>query len=420
MKEITEYKAQEILSASKMNVSVEALRRLQNIQGGRGIKVSHSAVGVLLEQAFRFLTIDDRYLLDQKYNQSDIIQRLGDFKQGDLADFLRVRACVGESPRDEAEQLYRAMLMLDRTYGGGVRGGEGGWITDAALAGLGHTEKINGLIIPTPLGRIGQIGDVFFLDGGDFIATTTDGDTWCYVNIRQDAHFYMDPTRDGRIYFTQTAPGSEPTGIALKGEMVADPAVADDALSQLQKESAEWRPQIKIPGIEYFDKLTIHPNEDTVNYSFPPYVFIPTTTHQAWDFGTVGKKEGFSGHCQVPNIIPGYGLGLRIKYCAENEGQSQEDALIEFDYKMRNHLEDMSIAPTAANFILPVPAGSTEQILRYYDQPIVPYSELADRDTWLIDLFARDPADVLDTLTERLLILSIRPIFMVVPEPPLE
>jgi len=425
MKEIRIFKAGDYASASELNIIVEEVRRLQNIKGGRGIQVTHSAAGVLLEVVRRFLTVDDKYLLNTKYNQSDAIQRLCDHKLGDIADIIRVRACVGEDPRDEDNQLYRAMLMLDRTYGGGERGLEGGWHSDAGLEGRGLEEGDPSHEVAPLIRSIGQLGDVLLLDAGDLIATTVDGDTWCFMNIRQDAHFYMSEERDGRIYFTTTPPGSESTGLPIMGEMIGDPAKANDALSQLKKESVEWRPQFPFPGIEYsvFDWVCYEPLNGVL-YRFPPSIRIPTSSVLAHEFVNNGKPSGYSAHTQLHDLVEGQGMGFRIKYSAENLTEGPLNAYYEYEYKIINDGGDLSTAGmVAGSFTIPIPSGNTEQDVIYADVPIVPYSDLlvAGRGCLIIFEYAvRLFSNVADTLVNRLLCTEWEPRLMVVPEPPLE
>ncbi len=417
MRQLELFAAGERASASKLNLLVEELKRLQNVQGGRRINVVHTAAGVLIDWIDRYLTTDDKYKLDEVYNQSDGILRQADKKLGDLADFLRVRNCVGESPRDEENYLFRAMLMLDRSFGGGGRGGEGGWVTDAGLDGLGLEEGDPTPAVPSPR-SIGQLGDVLILDDGDFIATTPhDGDTVCYVNIRHDAHFYLSEGYDGRLYLTTTPPGEEPNGYPIIGEIVGDPRKAN-AMGELLKESVEWRPQLKLPHYDVPGEIYASP--DTINWSFPAQAYVPNSTILAWDFATIGKDRGWSAHYQIDYKIPTYGLGFLIKYCAVNGTGATQYAYFDLEWKAINDLGSLSTLAgiTTSDFLIPVPAGSTEDTIRYLWLPFIPETAIVDYELAIIKIFGRDWGNVQDTLTTRLLITEIRMLPMIVVVPP--
>lgn len=424
MKDVKQFKAGDPVSAKLFNDRIiHELRRLQNIKGGNGVKVVHSVNGVIVSLDKGVITIDDKYKAHTNRNQSTIVERKADLKRGDLMDIWRIRATTDPDPRTPIttlatadDILYRIMWLIDRTYGGGTRGGDGGWITDAGREGLDKTRIFEPHAIPPPARRIGQIGDIVMLDNGDFIAETVDGDRHVYSNIRQDAHFYMEESRDGRIYFTTTPPGVKPNGYAIKGEMVCDPAVANDPLSQLKKESGEWRPQHTLPVYDVPGEIY---EPDDSGYRFPPLVRVPNSTVEAYDFGTTGVKEGWSAHYQIQYKLPTYGLGYLIKYSANNPTGSPQNAFMENYWKTADHGGDISIAGlAAANFTLPVPAGATETDIQYAWVGFIPETSLIDFSLAIIGLFARDPVDVSDTLTNRLLITEVKMLPMIVVVPP--
>lgn len=424
MKDIKQFKKGDPLSAKLFNDRIlHELRRLQNMKGGTGVKVVHTANGVLLSMDKGITTIDDKYRAHTEYNQSTQVQRLGDLRRGDLMDIWRIRATLDQDPKTPVttaqsadDVLYRIMWLIDRNFGGGGRGGDGGWVTDAARPGLDKTKIYEPHEVPTPSVRIGQIGDIVILTDDDIIATTADGDIWTYTNIRHDAHFHMDASRDGRIYFTTTPPGQEPSGFPIKGEMVGDPTVANSAYSQLKKESVEWRPQWKLP---VYDVPGVINDPAESGYRFPPLRRVPNSTVMAYAFGTAGRKEGWSAHYQIQYKIPTYGLGYLIKYSANNPTGGQQDAFMENYWKTANAGGDISIAGLApANFNLPVPAGATETDIQYAWVGFIPETSVSDFSLAIIGLFARDPADVADTLANRLLITEVKMLPMIVVVPP--
>jgi len=162
-------------------------------------------------------------------------------------------------------------------------------------------------------------------------------------------------------------------------------------------------------------ELTIYPSEDTVNWRFPPFVYVPTSSMQALEFGTVGKNEGLSGHFQIIEFecpldcLSPYGIGFRIKYSAESV--SLTNAYIDLEYKVINHLgnKNISVDLIAADFLIPVPLGSTELDERYLDVGFIPSGLLSKDAMIIIKTFGRDAGHVLDTLDSRLLIEEIKP-----------
>jgi hypothetical protein len=109
----------------------------------------------------------------------------------------------------------------------------------------------------SPPRRIGQIGDIVILTNDDEIVQTRDGDVFTYANIRHDAHFHKTDQRDGRIHFTDAAPGTRPSGgMQLIGEMVCDPAVKNTDTG-LGKESGQWCPQVRLPYLDGFSDDTV-------------------------------------------------------------------------------------------------------------------------------------------------------------------
>lgn len=401
----------------KLNALVRELKRLRNIQGA-GIIVSHTTSGILLAVPKTPLTIDDKYLLDSDYNMNTMVRRLCDLMSGDIGDLWRVRAHPTGTVREVGERRtlpgFRLMWLVNYD---GTALVEGGWLTDSADVGLGETEHKPEHIVATPKRRVAQIGDIVILTDDDEISETPDGDKYTLANIRHDAHQHMDEEHDGRIYFTTTPPGDEPSGFEVIGEMVGDPAKANSAYSLLKKESVEWRPQLKVPNLDIPGE--IYNPRDVTTYAFPPVVRIPNSSVMAYEFGITGRDEGWSAHYQPHHKLDSYGLGFMIKYTAENEEEVQQDAFMELDYKLANDGEDISTAGMInADFTIPVPAGSTEQDLNICYHGFVPAPDYADKDLVICDHFARDVANVLDTLSTRLLVIEVKMIYMTVVVPP--
>jgi hypothetical protein len=401
----------------KLNLMVMEIRRLRNIQGA-GIIVSHNSNGVLLAIPQRNLTVDDKYVLDSDYNESTMVQRLGDLMRGDLGDLWRIRAVPGGAVRTIGERRslpgFRLMWLINHD---GLAGAEGGWLTDSADVGLSETEHSPDFAIPTPIRRVAQIGDIVILTDDDISSTTEDGDGYTYANIRQDAHFHMSEERDGRIYFTKNPPGDLPSGYDIKGEMVGDPAVANDPLSLLGRESVEWRPQIKVPIMDI--PGTIYDPRDTTNWRFPPIIRIPSSSLEAYDFGYLGTDEGWSGHWQPMFKLDSYGLGWQVKFSAENTEEEDRDIYITVIWKLANDGEDISTAGlTTSNFTITVPAGATEQDLQIEYLAMVPASQYDEKDLLICDVWGREASNVLDTLDSRMLVIDLKLIYMTVPEPP--
>lgn len=410
------------VSATAFNRIIDEIRRLQNIQGGDDIKITHTPNGVIVARERRILVIDDKYRLHlDRVNESDEVKRSCDQKAGDLADIWRVRACVDEDPNENLaegpEALKRLHWLINRSFGGGGAGGEGGYITDAARPGLDLTEFDPEWKVATPLSRTGQIGDIVILDEGDLIAATEDGDVFCYSNIRHDAHFFKSQAQDGSLYLTDTPPGNEPNGLPIKGELVGDPAIANTR-GELLKESVEWRPQVKLPTYDIVQDIYQHPNAAT--YRFPRSTYVPDSNVQASVFGVIGRNEAWSAHYQIPYKIPNLGFGFLVKYSAANPTGTTQYAYMKNDWKVVDALGSMStlVGVSAADFLLPVPAGSVETTLRHYFYIFVPPASLIDWSLIMTPTFARIAGDVNDTLTGRLLIVEVKPTLGIYTPPP--
>lgn len=211
------------------------------------------------------LISDDKYQIEAPVNRSTEVMRLCDENRGDLDDIWRVRAvpCAADVAADmeqrddetrvkiiSTQEAYRLMWLINTLIGG-----EGGWITDVPPEGLALAVRSDEKALSPPR-RIGQIGNIVILTDDDEIVQTHDGDIFTYANIRHDAHFHKNTSRDGRIHFTDTAPGNRPTGgTQIIGEMVCDPAVKNTD-TNLGKESGQWCPQIQIPYLDGFSDDT--------------------------------------------------------------------------------------------------------------------------------------------------------------------
>jgi hypothetical protein len=212
------------------------------------------------------LISDDKYRIESEVSRSTEVLRLCDENRGDLDDIWRVRAVPSagdiaadlEQRDDETrvklistQEAFRLMWLINT-----VIGGEGGWITDVPPEGLGLGRLTDEKQVSPPR-RIGQIGNIVILTADDEIVQTRDGDVFTYANIRHDAHFHKTEQRDGRIHFTDTSPGTRPSGGTwLLGEMVCDPAVKNTDTG-LGKESGQWCPQVRIPYLDGFSDDTV-------------------------------------------------------------------------------------------------------------------------------------------------------------------
>lgn len=275
MQSLDSFESGKPISAEKLNSLVEAVNVLQNVIAGDGIEVDNTATGLIISAVREMLTIDDRYKLDTKYNQSDRVQRKADQKQGDIADQFRIRSTTEADPSGRESVLYRLMWLINRLD----TGGEGGWITDAGRSGLSKTKADFKSSVPTPAGRIGQLGDVIELDEDDEIAQTADGDIQCYANIRHDAHFKKDTEHDGRLYLVDANPGHAPYGPHLMGDFVGDPSVANTD-SRLNKETVNWRPSFTLPI--YGCELLIFPGDyQQKALEFPEFADCPYSRTRA-------------------------------------------------------------------------------------------------------------------------------------------
>jgi hypothetical protein len=212
------------------------------------------------------LISDDKYMIESPVNRSTEVLRLCDENRGDLDDIWRVRSVpsAGDVAADMEQrdditrvklistyQAFRLMWLINT-----VIGGEGGWITDVPPEGLALGAPTDEKAVSPPR-RIGQIGNIVILTADDEIVQTRDGDIFTYANIRHDAHFHKSEQRDGRIHFTDTAPGIRPSGGAtIVGEMVCDPAVKN-VDTNLGKESGQWCPQVRIPYLDGLSNDTV-------------------------------------------------------------------------------------------------------------------------------------------------------------------
>jgi len=404
------------ITAEAWNSLVDEIRRLQNIKGDRqsDITVKQTRNGLLIGRNQKFIMIDDLYLLDSPANESTRVVRRCDGKLADLGDQFRIRAIPGGEERDQGVSktlpLYRIMQFLQNALGG-----EGGWVTTGGR-GKDETEKTQEQTVATPAGLVAQWQSLVQLTTDDVEGLNEDGDGHTYVNLRDDAHVHRSAAKDGRIYFTDEDAGDEPTGYEIKGEMVGDEALADFDTA-LGRESVEWRPQLKIPALDIPGE--VYNPRDGASYSFPPIERIPSSSIMAYVFGDEGKDEGWSAHYQPLHKLTSYGLGFLIKYSATNSGGSPVNAYMELDWKIADDGDDISSAGMgSSDFLLPVPAGNTDQDLIHAVVGFVPPSYYIDRSLVIVDLFARDAGHASDTLSGELYIIEVKMIFMVVPEPP--
>jgi len=409
-------KGQTIL-ASTQNEIVENIKRILNIQSDRqsDITVKNVNGGILIGRDKKYILIDDLYKLDAPYNDSTRVQRRCDEAIADLADFFRIRAIPAGQARKQGVSknlpLYRMMLFMQNELGG-----EGGWVTDGGL-GFGFEEKTRKQGIAPPSKHVAQWQSFFVLTDDDVEGFNEDGDGHTYVNMRDDGHVHRSPSKDGRIFFTDTPAGDVPSGFEICGEMVGDPRLANFD-TDLLRESVEWRPQLKIPNLDIDGQVYIP--FDGATYSFPPAIRIPNSPVIAYDFGAVGKDEGWSAHYQPQHWLESYGLGFLIKYSADNPTIAAQDAFFEIFWKIANDGGDIGAAAgyTLSSFLLPVPAGSATTTVRYAYIGVVDPTQYIDKSLVIFRRFARRAGNVADTLTGSIYLLEVKMIYMTVIVPP--
>lgn len=395
----------EKITVAKINAIIDEITRLHNIQAsqGSGLRVTNTAAGIFIDKPPHILIVDDKYLIDAKYNQSEAVKRLCDEKLADIGDVWRIRAVsssvpsIGSLSSDESYgQFYKLMWLINR-----FNESEGGWMTDSAHAGLSLTEGDAALHeVATPKRNIGQIGDVLLLCEGDLISTTADGDIQCYTNIRHDAHFfYKTEAADGRIFFTTNPPGMEGV-IQIKGEMILDPALADFD-TELKKESGEWRPQIGLPLWTYTppDTPPWEPTDDRVT---PPPVGKEWTTDTiiVQEF-PAGSDVGFKGSMQTagipidPATADFYPLRLYIEYGALGD-IADKTFVMKMTYNVVPEGSEISAAADeVATSIITVPAGQTQTTV-CSDYIEIPTDKLEENALIIIKEFKRDTGNASD------------------------
>jgi len=416
LKEIPLFKRGQILKAEDLNILVQEIRRLQNIQADRNseLEVLQTQNGILIRNRKKYILIDDLYKIDEAFNDSTKVQRRCDEKLADIADFFRVRAYPSRKERDNG--IYKTIPAYGlMQYIQNELGVDGGWVTDG---GFGHEEEgiSKKKSSAPPAKHVAQWQSMIILTDDDIEGFNEDGDGHTYINIRDDAHFHRSPSKDGRIFFTDTPAGNEPSGFEIKGEMIGDPALAN-ADTELLRESVEWRPQLKIPNLDIEGEVYTPVN--SAGYSFPPAIRIPGSSIIAYEFGSAGKDEGWSAHYQPHHKLEQYGLGFMIKYTAENETGSPLNAYMELDWKIADNGDDISTAGlTSSDFLLPVPAGNSETDLIHAFVGFVAPTQYIDKSLVVVPLFARDAGNGQDTLADRLFIIEVKMIYMTVIVPP--
>lgn len=398
------------------------------------------------------LIIDDKHHLEHFTNRSTKVIRECDFNEGDLHDMLRVRAIPGlgaqedvgtakmeKSPQtklpgaapaaakdfpgtkvldretESADAVMRLMWLINST-----KGGEGGWITTAAERGLGKTDaKRDHDKIAPPL-LLAQIGDIVILTPDDISATTVpDGDGFTLANIRDDAHFHRKygsaagKEKDGRIFFTDTPPGIEPSGTPLMGEMILDPALANFD-TRLFKENGEWRPQIKLPLYTVCpNPPKVYPQTDPqpIGYKQPDAGKIPGTNKTSYFF-VKNAAKGFMGEFQIGEIPRYQDLSYRPFYLVM---EFMHTAIIPFDqvasfflkYRIVPIGTTIGAAPPLATFAdIPILIANTNKVMVYLVE--FPAAQLTENSLVIIDQFFRDVGSVVDTFTGTVYLLGLK------------
>lgn len=290
---------------------------------------------------------DDKYMIESALNRSTELVRTCDENKGDTDDIWRVRAIPGAkdvaadmAQRDNEtrvkiiskEELYRIMWLINT-----IIGGEGGWITDVPPEGLALTARSDKKSVSPPR-RIGQIGDIVILTADDEICITKDGDTFTYANIRHDAHFHKTPQKDGRIHFSNDAPGSRPLGTWVIGKMVCDPALKNQD-TELGKESGQWCPQVPIPVYCYETYSPIwFPKEDTQYFTYPIARNLEGTDVVGYVYPKSANK-GQKGELQIgelPRKLDGttWDLGLFIEFGALGDKFEDKVSVFSMSYRV--------------------------------------------------------------------------------------
>jgi len=239
---------------------------------------------------------DDKYERDAVPHAGSPIRRESDKQEGRIDDMILVRALPGDSelnpgigyekeeewipgspvstdlpwdedtyttpPGEAGEAAYRLMMTLNESFSPGL-GGEGwsgnpvggggqidygGWVI--VVERPKRTEwTISDVAVAT--GKIGQLGDVFYLAPDDEMGRTVDDDIYTKVSIRHDAKFYMDEWHDGRLYLTLDDLTAAPSawGYKIKTTLGFDSSVANTMSQHEPYESVNWRPWCVIPYV---------------------------------------------------------------------------------------------------------------------------------------------------------------------------
>lgn len=328
MEHLELFGAFERITPTKMNRIVRELRRLQNIQVGKNsdLTVVHTSGGVIIDRTPRIMTVDDKYKLDEVYNQSDYVRRLGDLRTGDIADLWRVRAVL-KAIGDKPDRLYRLMWLINNAdVSSSGHDLEGGWLTTAADVGFSYTKHNPTHGIPPPKRLIAQIGDIVILTEDDKDDITKDKDYRTLANIRHDAHFHKGTYQggepgaflDGRIFFVDDPCPPDFVGYAnpliwVPGDMRGDPTKANTDTA-LDKEEINWRPCVPIPIYILFGEPANKADcADVVSHT----LYIETSSPYKWWLRTEAEDP-----CEWVDVTPtGGGLESGVKVLFNTKGE---------------------------------------------------------------------------------------------------
>jgi len=218
-------------------------------------------------------------------DQSTYVTRFGDGMQGQYSDMLVVRAVPNVSAIvDGASDLgnfdtlqgwkyfgdeynlttapddYRLMWRVNENFvpfnlsaytsvaangGPSALAREGGWMHVVQPSTRQEFEPNDADPIPK---KVGQIGDIIYMDPTNLKTITKDKDLVLVESIRWDAQFFLDMFHDGPIWFTRRdlSNAKENGFTSIKGEMAFDPTLKDSSGGHKDHNAGVFRPFIYV------------------------------------------------------------------------------------------------------------------------------------------------------------------------------